>query len=393
MKQAENHKVKPDWRICAIFFPQLTDSTTTLTSTLNLLEPLVREIFLITGNLPQDVISGDKIHLINLKHSDQPRRMFMRISRFIILQLKVSYSLAKIAGKIDLVFLAAGASIMLLPALLAKLLRKRIVLLRHGTSSFQETNKTDYQGTLFGIGIYIFPPIIDFIIGLNCALADRLAVFSSDLTDPRLRRYTKKISHGSRFYVDTDFFKITKGLSGRKEIIGYIGRFEAIKGVVNFVRAIPLVIKESTGVEVVIGGDGPQRDEIEKEINDAKLGDRVTLAGWIPHDKLPQHLNKIKLLVIPSYGEAGPHIVFEAMACGTPVLATPVGVIPDVIKDGETGFIMEDNSPQCIARNVIRALNHPNLNQIAEAARELVEREYTHEAAVDRYRRILTNLK
>jgi len=319
--------------------------------------------------------------------------MFMRIPRFIALQLKIGYSLIKIASKIDLVFLAGGASALFLPALLAKLLQKRIVLLRHGTNSFQKTNKADYERTLFGVGKYIFPPIIDFIIRLNCILADRLAVFSSDLTDPRLARYTKKISHGSRFYVDTDFFKITKGVGSRKDTVGYIGRFEEIKGVMNFVKAIPMILRESAGVEVVVGGDGSLRDEIEKEIKDANLGDKVTLTGWIPHDKLPQHLNEIKLLVIPSYGEAGPHIVFEAMACGTPVLAVPVGVIPDVIKDGETGFVMEDNSPECIARNIIRALNHPNLNQIAKAARELVEREYTHEAAVMRYRSILANLK
>ena len=75
------------------------------------------------------------------------------------------------------------------------------------------------------------------------------------------------------------------------------------------------------------------------------------------------------------------------------ILATPVGIIPDVIKDGKTGFITEDNSPECIARNVIRALNYPKLDHIAKAARELVEREYTHEAAVDRYRKILAVLK
>jgi glycosyltransferase involved in cell wall biosynthesis len=85
--------------------------------------------------------------------------------------------------------------------------------------------------------------------------------------------------------------------------------------------------------------------------------------------------------------------MLEAMACGTPVLATPVGAIPDVIKDGETGFIMEDNSPECIARNIIRALNHPNLEQIAQNARALVEKEFTFEKAVERYREILDSLK
>jgi len=80
------------------------------------------------------------------------------------------------------------------------------------------------------------------------------------------------------------------------------------------------------------------------------------------------------------------------MACGTAVLATPVGAIPDVIKDGETGFIMEDNSPECIARNILRALNHPNLEGIMRNARALVQRKFTYEKAVERYREILESL-
>ncbi len=75
------------------------------------------------------------------------------------------------------------------------------------------------------------------------------------------------------------------------------------------------------------------------------------------------------------------------------MLATAVGAIPDVIRDGETGFIMENNSPECIARNVIRALSHPDLGKIARNARALVENEYTYEAAVKGYRNILANLK
>ena len=80
------------------------------------------------------------------------------------------------------------------------------------------------------------------------------------------------------------------------------------------------------------------------------------------------------------------------MACGTPVLATPVGAIPDVVKDGETGFIMEDNPAVCIARNVIRALEHPELEKIVKNARELIEKDFTYEAAVERYRKILGSI-
>lgn len=395
MKQSDSRK-RNIWRICAIFAPQsITDSPTTIVSTLHLLEPLAEEVFAIVGNFSGDAISSEKIHIINVDIKEYTQSsMLVRILRFTTLQLKMSYHLFKIASRVDVVFLAGGTAALFLLALSAKLLRKRIILLRHGTNSFQERIKTDYQKTLLGMGRYIFPLIVHTLIRLNCTLADRIAVFSSDITDPRLKGYKRKISpSGSRFYVDTSSFKVERNLDGRENLVSYIGRFEEIKGVMNFVKAIPMVLRESDGVKVLIGGDGSLRDEIGKEIKDANLSDRVTLINWIPHDKLPLYLNEIKLLVIPSYSEAGPHILFEAMACGTPVLATQVGVMPDVIKDGKIGFIMEDNSPECIAKNVIRALNHSNLAQIAKAAQNLVEKEYTHESAVERYRSILASLR
>ena len=107
------------------------------------------------------------------------------------------------------------------------------------------------------------------------------------------------------------------------------------------------------------------------------------------HNKFPDYLNK--LFVLLSYTEGLPHTLLEAMACGTPVLATPVGAIPDVIKDGAAGFIMENNSPECIAKNIVKALAHPNINGITKNARALVEGKYNYQAAVDGYRIILSS--
>ncbi|MCX6262643.1 MAG: glycosyltransferase family 4 protein, partial [Bacteroidia bacterium] len=133
-------------------------------------------------------------------------------------------------------------------------------------------------------------------------------------------------------------------------------------------------------------------ESIEKLLEAEKITDRVDFPGWISHDVLHKYLNQLRLLVLPSYTEGLPNIMLEAMACGTPVLATPVGGIMDVIIDGETGYIMENNSPTCIAKNVIRALSSPDLEKIAENGRRFVEEKYTFEKTVELWKKLFKDL-
>ncbi|MGI5892725.1 MAG: glycosyltransferase family 4 protein [Bacillota bacterium] len=166
----------------------------------------------------------------------------------------------------------------------------------------------------------------------------------------------------------------------------------AEKGIENFAKALPAILHDHQNFHANIGGDGPLKEEIKVILEEDNLTTRVSLLGWISHDDLPKYLNQFRLLVLPSYTEGLPNIMLEAMACGTPVLATPVGAIPDVIIDGKTGFIMENNSPECIAENVIRALNSPDLERIAEAGRWFVEGEFTFERVVERWKKVLEEI-
>jgi len=112
----------------------------------------------------------------------------------------------------------------------------------------------------------------------------------------------------------------------------------------------------------------------------------------VPLTTIPDYLNELSLLVLPSESEGLPGVILEAMACGTPVLATPVGAIPDIVKDAETGFILEDSSPECIAGNVMRALKHPDLIRITRNARKLIKQNYTYKTMVNNYEQILSKL-
>lgn len=384
-------------RICMITGP-LPDSIATaavfhVTNLLRLLEPLAGKIFIISSNLPEDQIHNDKIHVINIKHKSNSKWMFIRIPKFVIMQLKICYHLFKIRNRIDILFFSIGAAGLFLPMISAKWMRKKAVIIHQGIGTLKVTAERAYSNQLFGFGRQIYPRLAGILETLNYYLSDRIIVQSSNLNQVAMKKLIhKKLVYGSRFFVDANFFKIKNDVSIRKISVGFIGGFSNVKGILNFVDAIPLILQAKNNVKFFICGDGPLRRNILLMIKNTNLQEVIAMTGWTSHDEIPNYLNKLKLLVIPSYTEVGPQLLFEAMACGTPTLVPPVGIVPDVIKDGETGFIIGNNSPECIAQGVVRALNHSNFNRVAKAARELVEKEYTYEAAVERYRSMLSSM-
>jgi glycosyltransferase involved in cell wall biosynthesis len=162
------------------------------------------------------------------------------------------------------------------------------------------------------------------------------------------------------------------------------------KGVKELVDAIPLISKKKH-MGFVIGGTGALFGELKQKCERISTQEDVSiiLPGWIAEEDLPSCLNELHLFVQPTqHSEGIPTSILEAMACGTPVLATPIGAITDIITDGVTGFLIEACSPSGIAHDVIRALEHPDLAKIAQNARELVELRFTKEAAIERYKAI-----
>lgn len=351
-----------------------------LSKFLKILYPLSNSISLISGDLPSDF--DGKIQWIKTVSVMNGRKsILIRLINFILKQFRVTFNMIKLfrEGNFNaLIFLASAP----LPMLFAKLMGKKI-LLHKGASVLKETfrNGKNLKGYL---SIKIFEE-------LPCMLSDKLIIKSkSSLEFQNIEKYKDKVTFGS-LYVDLDMFSCKKEIKKRKERIGFIGILNENKGVAQFSKAVTMIgdYLNEKGVEVIIGGDGPLFSSIKELIETSDLSKRVTLLGWISHERLSERLNELKLLVLPSYSEGMPNIILEAMACGTPVLATPIGSIPDVIKDGETGFIMANNTPECIAENITRALEHPKLDVIAMNARKIVEKEFTYEAAVGRYRKIL----
>jgi glycosyltransferase involved in cell wall biosynthesis len=328
----------------------------------------------------------------NIENSGAAKHLFARFPNAIISELKTSFNTIRILPRTDILFLNSPVfGAILLPQLIAKIAAKKLVLITGGT---QSKNTMVENKNKISLHIRILSKIIIAIEKMNYCLADTIVVFSEYEIHrkPGLVKHSEKVMCVGKRFVDNKIFRIEKDLCQRETKVGFIGRFAQEKGIDNFIEAIPLLLNNREDVNFLIIGDGPLLMDVKTSLKRMDLQAKVELLNWIYHDKLGGYLNELKLLVIPSYTEGLPNVMLEAMACGTPVLATPVGAIPDVIKDGETGFIMGDNSPECIGKNIMKTLEHPNLDEITKNARKLINREFTYEAAVKRYKKIFDSI-
>ena len=136
-------------------------------------------------------------------------------------------------------------------------------------------------------------------------------------------------------------------------------------------------------MKCLIVGDGPERDKIKKLISDYNLP--VTLFGYAKDSKeIAELINRSKLLVMTSYNEGGPRVVVEAMACGVPVLATPVGIVPDLLKNNQGGEIIAWDEED-IAKKARALLNDSErYNKLSNEAVEIAK-QFEKKSAIKNY--------
>jgi len=298
---------------------------------------------------------------------------------YLKVQLRISQTLFHMRNDVDSVIFFIGGDTLLIPMVTARVIRKEASILVGGSSIKTLESKGDPLQR--GLKALRFA---------TCMLAGRIIVYSPlIIRDYSLERWHDKIRIAHEHFLDFTLFNVINNYRSRETIIGYVGRFSEEKGITPLIHAASAVVDQYPDVKFILIGDGSLRKEIEQYITDNGLENFVILLGWVDHSSLSPLLNRMKLLVIPSDTEGLPNTMLEAMACGTPVLATPVGAIPDVIIDGKTGFIMENNSPECIAESVSRSLNSPDLERISENGRRFVEENFTFESTVAQWKQVL----
>jgi glycosyltransferase involved in cell wall biosynthesis len=192
----------------------------------------------------------------------------------------------------------------------------------------------------------------------------------------------------SKFYND---FKISKEYHKRDNVIGYAGKFTKAKGVHLFAHAVER-LSEDNNIKILFIGDYQNSEPplLGLKIKEIFKGKKnVAFIGQVPHKNMPYYLNEMKLLVLPSFSEGIPHIIIEAMACGTPVAAHPVGGIPLLLRNGQYGYILSSRSPPILGKEISEAFGNTQNCELSEQISSYVRREYNYEKTVEMWKRIL----
>lgn len=366
--------------ICIITFLFGKAFITPITNLQEVFSSFSEKIYVVTGGAENPITkTSQKTRTFRVSYNAERRNILFRLAKYIQMQIRISLIVARFSKDISLCIFFMEDSPGL-PMLTAKLLRKRIIWIL--PSAIQGTNRNAFSWLLAGLK------------NASLRLSDRIVIYSSSLIEEwGLNKTRNKVLTAHEHILDFNRFKIENRITERKRLIGFMGRFASEKGIINFVEAIPKILEKRSDLGFLIVGDGHLRNRLEAYLNRKKLWRKVTLMRWISHDQVASYLNRLRILVVPSYTEGLPNIVLEAMACGTPVLSTSVGVIPDIIKDGETGFLLKSNDPKHIADKIVELFNEQQLlEEVSQNAYKWVRENFSKEETIRIWQRILSQL-
>lgn len=162
--------------------------------------------------------------------------------------------------------------------------------------------------------------------------------------------------------VDTVLFKPAASLP--KDTLLYVGstaRTDKHKGISVLLQAMRRIVKEYPDVKLFLVGEGDGRIEYEAQAVKHGIANHVTFLGGKYDADLHDAFRKATVFVLPTFNDSFAMVVLEAMASGLPVVSTPVGAIPTLVKDGASGYLVQPGDSDALAEKLVYLLKHPKV--------------------------------
>jgi D-inositol-3-phosphate glycosyltransferase len=151
------------------------------------------------------------------------------------------------------------------------------------------------------------------------------------------------------------------GFRHDESIVLFVGRFAPVKGVDRLLEAIAHLQHHQRLRLVIVGGDGNDAPELRgfrRLAGKLSIQDSVTFAGRIEQTKLPTYYSAADVLAVPSHYESFGLVALESLASGTPVVATKVGAMESILREGETGHVVNNGSPRLLAKGIEKIISN-----------------------------------
>lgn len=195
-----------------------------------------------------------------------------------------------------------------------------------------------------------------------------------------------------------DYFKNKLGFPENKIHLFTLRNLEPRMGLENLLEAIRIIKQGKNNVHLILAGEGPERKKLHNLIHKLKITNEVTMAGFIPTDTLSEYYGASDFFILPTrYLEGFGLITIESMACGTPVMGTPVGGTIEILSGFDPEFLFADTSPESMA-NGIRIIaekiftNKEKYGKLRLHCREHAAKYYSWQRHTDKLKSIIEDI-
>jgi|SRR6266850_166033 len=232
------------------------------------------------------------------------------------------------------------------------------------------------------------------------AMADRVFTVTQDLSEYHATQAWIRPGRIGVIYngVDTKRFspcELTRdrirrdlGLPADRVVAGSVGRMVPIKDYGRLLEAAARLVEKGINLHVLLVGEGPELEALKRQARESvSLQGRVSFIG--ASDRVPELLNAMDIFILPSLGEGMSNTLLEAMACGLPSVVSLVGGNPEVVQDGQSGWLFVPGDVQALAARIERlALSAETRHGAGQAARERAVTLFSLDGMIQRYSRL-----
>lgn len=225
----------------------------------------------------------------------------------------------------------------------------------------------------------VLKKIVPAIGAWSLRRADKIRVLSKYFEGEVKREVPNKPYFVFPTYTDIDYFLEEKNASFQKYILT-VAILSPIKSIETLIEAFSKIHSQFRDFKFIIVGDGPSKPGLQLAVDNLQLTTKVVFTGRLSQERVRDIMKDCWVFVLPSLSEGFGRVVIEAMALGKPVVATRVGGLPELVRDGENGFLVEPKDSEQLARKLTMVLQDSELAATMGArGRKFVETHFSNE--------------